>query len=107
MCFGRFPAPVLDIGQPGSFNENGVLACSVVDAGGNRVFMYYVGFELGTKIRYRLLTGLAISENGRGVLFPFLLGADLGAQCDRTAFSLWSRPPFSSGRIADAGCGRE
>lgn len=26
--------------------------------------MYYAGFELGTKIRYRLLTGLAISEDG-------------------------------------------
>jgi hypothetical protein len=26
--------------------------------------MYYVGFELGTKIRYRLLTGLAISRDG-------------------------------------------
>jgi hypothetical protein len=27
-------------------------------------FLYYAGFELGTKIRYRLLTGVAISEDG-------------------------------------------
>lgn len=56
--------PLLDIGQPGSFDENGVLACSLVPLNDSRVFMYYVGFELGTKIRYRLLTGLAISCDG-------------------------------------------
>jgi hypothetical protein len=57
-------APLLDLGQPGTFDENGVVACSVVDAGDGRLHMYYVGFELGTKIRYRLLTGLAVSLDG-------------------------------------------
>ena len=56
--------PLLELGRPGAFDENGVLACSVVNLGGGRMHMYYVGFELGTKIRYRLLTGLAISTNG-------------------------------------------
>jgi hypothetical protein len=60
------PQPLIDIGRSGTFDENGVLACSVVPVGDGKLFMYYVGFELGTKIRYRLLTGLAISEdNGR------------------------------------------
>lgn len=54
----------MDIGRPGTFDENGVLACSVVDDGQGRYFMYYVGFELGTRIRYRLLSGLAISTDG-------------------------------------------
>lgn len=57
-------APLLDIGEPGTFDENGVLLCSVVDQGNGDWNMYYVGFELGTKIRYRLLTGLARSRNG-------------------------------------------
>jgi hypothetical protein len=57
-------SPVLDIGEPGTFDENGVLACSVVAAENGRLYMYYVGFELGTRIRYRLLTGLAISDDG-------------------------------------------
>ena len=58
--------PLLDIGRPGTFDENGVLACSVVQVSGNKLHMYYAGFELGVKIRYRLLTGLAVSEdNGR------------------------------------------
>lgn len=56
--------PLLDLGKPGTFDENGLLTCTVADLGNDRFFMYYVGFELGTKIRYRLLTGLAISEDG-------------------------------------------
>ena len=56
--------PLLDLGRPGTFDENGLLACSVTNLGGGRMYMYYVGFELGTQIRYRLLTGLAISEDG-------------------------------------------
>jgi hypothetical protein len=55
---------ILDIGKPGTFDENGVLCCSVIQASANTMFMYYVGFELGHQIRYRLLTGLAISEDG-------------------------------------------
>jgi len=54
--------PLIDIGLPGTFDENGVLACSVVRER-DKVLLYYVGFELGTKIRYRLLTGLAVSRD--------------------------------------------
>lgn len=61
---GVSQAPLLDLGKPGTFDENGLLTCSVMAAGEGKLFMYYVGFELGTKIRYRLLTGLAISEDG-------------------------------------------
>lgn len=56
--------PLLELGKPGTFDENGLLCCGVTDLGNGRMHMYYVGFELGTKIRYRLLTGLAISEDG-------------------------------------------
>lgn len=56
--------PVLDIGRPGTFDENGVLPTCVLDVGPTMKYMYYVGFELGAKIRYRLLTGLAVSSDG-------------------------------------------
>jgi predicted GH43/DUF377 family glycosyl hydrolase len=56
--------PVLDAGLPGTFDENGVLPTCVVDATADTKYLYYVGFELGTKIRYRLLTGLAVSHDG-------------------------------------------
>lgn len=59
--------PLLDIGLPGTFDENGVLLCSVLENKQGSISMYYVGFELGTKIRYRLLTGLAQSaDRGNG-----------------------------------------
>src|SRR5215469_16593908 len=56
--------PVLDIGRPGTFDENGVLPTCVLDVSPRIKYMYYVGFELGMKIRYRLLSGLAISHDG-------------------------------------------
>jgi predicted GH43/DUF377 family glycosyl hydrolase len=57
------PEPVLDIGADGCFDENGVIACSVTPTPDGLV-MFYVGYELGTKIRYRLLTGAALSVDG-------------------------------------------
>lgn len=54
--------PIFDIGEPGTFDENGVLTCSVVKLPNKKYYFYYVGFELGVKIRYRLLTGLAITD---------------------------------------------
>lgn len=55
--------PLLDLGEPGTFDENGILACSVIREDEMNWKMYYVGFELGSKIRYRLLTGLATSSD--------------------------------------------
>lgn len=60
----RSQSSLMDIGLPGTFDESGVLATCVVRCPDGRLFMYYVGFEIGTRIRYRLLSGLAISEDG-------------------------------------------
>ncbi|MFX1695346.1 hypothetical protein [Paraburkholderia sp. A1RO-1] len=56
--------PLMDIGAPSAFDDNGVLTCSVSRLDDGRIFMYYVGFELGVKVRYKLFTGLAISCDG-------------------------------------------
>lgn len=58
------PEPLLELGRPGTFDENGVAACAVVAVDDRVRYLYYVGFELGTRIRYRLLTGLAVSDDG-------------------------------------------
>jgi hypothetical protein len=55
--------PVLDVGLPGAFDDNGVFQTSVMQIDDGRIFMYYVGFELCHRIRYRLLTGLAVSND--------------------------------------------
>jgi predicted GH43/DUF377 family glycosyl hydrolase len=59
--------PVLDIGQPGAFDENGMLVTSVLESDGE-LFLYYVGYQLGYKVRYFQFQGLAISRD-RGETF--------------------------------------
>jgi hypothetical protein len=56
--------PLLDVGVPGAFDDNGVMTVSVVEPEPGILYLYYVGFELCTQIRYRLFTGLAISRDG-------------------------------------------
>lgn len=95
-------APLFEIGEAGTFDENGVLVSSVVPVDQNKWLMYYAGFELGTKIRYRLLTGVAVSDDG-GNSFKRLQGTPVlerssaelyirgGAFCmhDDGVFKLW------------------
>ncbi len=54
--------PVLDIGIPGTFDENGVTPTSIIRVGG-KLYLYYLGWQLGVKVPYFLLAGLAISED--------------------------------------------
>lgn len=60
---GYSAKPVLDIGEDGCFDDNGVVPSAVVVHDG-RVFMYYAGYQLGAKVRFLVLGGLAISEDG-------------------------------------------
>jgi hypothetical protein len=55
--------PVLEIGEQGTFDDNGVNPVSIVDYGGKK-YLYYVGWQLGVKVRYYLFTGAAVSEDG-------------------------------------------
>jgi predicted GH43/DUF377 family glycosyl hydrolase len=55
--------PVLDIGQPGAFDENGLLPTSIVEVD-DKLYLYYVGYQLGMKLRYFQFQGLAISADG-------------------------------------------
>lgn len=54
--------PVFDIGTKGSFDDNGVVPCTVFEHNG-KIYMYYAGFQLGVNVPYYMFTGLAISEN--------------------------------------------
>jgi len=56
--------PVLDIGIPGAFDENGVVPCHVIRVG-DKIYLYYAGYQLGQKIKFTVFGGLAISsDNG-------------------------------------------
>lgn len=54
--------PVLDIGAHGAFDENGVVPTSIVPFH-DKLYLYYVGYQLGYKVRYFQFQGLAISED--------------------------------------------
>jgi hypothetical protein len=56
--------PVLDLGQAGAFDADGVNPCHIVERDG-ALFLYYVGWQRRSdKLPYTLFTGLAISEDG-------------------------------------------
>jgi hypothetical protein len=59
--------PILNIGAPGHFDDNGVVPISLVERD-KRIYLYYAGFQLSTKVRYLIFSGLAISDN-QGINF--------------------------------------
>lgn len=57
---------VLNIGEDGCFDENGVFPAHTFNFGNGTVYLYYTGFQLGHKIRHYNFGGLAISkDNGQ------------------------------------------
>lgn len=57
--------PVLDIGEKGCFDDNGVVPVSIMRHG-DEIWLYYIGFQLGVQVPYYMLCGLAISfDNGK------------------------------------------
>lgn len=55
--------PILDIGPPGAFDDNGVILGDVVKFQ-DKFYMYYVGFQLVKKVKFLAYSGLAISSDG-------------------------------------------
>lgn len=54
--------PVLDIGQNGCFDDNGVILGDVIRVE-NKIYMYYVAFQIVQKAKFLAFSGLAISED--------------------------------------------
>lgn len=54
--------PVLDIGEPGMFDDNGVILGDVLRVK-DRIYMYYVGFQIVQKVKFFAFTGLALSDD--------------------------------------------
>ena len=54
--------PVLDVGRPGTFDDNGVILGDIVKKNGT-YYMYYVGFQLPRKAKFMAFTGLAVSRD--------------------------------------------
>lgn len=56
--------PVLDIGKKGMFDDNGIILGEVLRVE-NKIYMYYVAFQIPQKAKFMAFSGLAISaDNG-------------------------------------------
>lgn len=55
--------PLLDLGEPGQFDANGLGASTALWAG-DQVWLYYSGFALRTDVPYQIAVGLAVSDDG-------------------------------------------
>lgn len=78
--------PALDIGEPGTFDEWGVTPMSAVGVG-DRIRLYYTGWQRTRAGRYTLLTGVAESGD-HGETFERLTQAPI---LDRSADELYVR----------------
>jgi predicted GH43/DUF377 family glycosyl hydrolase len=58
--------PVLDIGEPGMFDDNGVILGDILKIK-DKIYMYYVGFQLVQKVKFFAFSGLAISSDGGNI----------------------------------------
>lgn len=62
---GVSKGPVLDIGEPGCFDDNGVVPCFLYSQN-EYLYLYYAGYQLVNKIKFQVFGGIAVSEDGGG-----------------------------------------
>jgi len=72
--------PILDVGRPGTFDDNGIILGDVIKYN-NKLYMYYVGFQLAEKVKFLAFTGLAISS-GNGNIFEKYSSAPVLDRCN-------------------------
>jgi predicted GH43/DUF377 family glycosyl hydrolase len=78
--------PALDVGIAGSFDENGVVPCAVVERDGE-LHLFYAGYQLGQKVKFYVFGGMAVSRD-RGETYTRVSRVPV---CDRTDDELFFR----------------
>jgi hypothetical protein len=56
--------PILELGELGTFDDDGIMPCSVVRLDEDTVYLYYVGWNPTVSVPYRNAIGVAISRDG-------------------------------------------
>jgi len=59
--------PIIDIGEPGTYDDNGVVTGSLFEDE-DKLYLFYSGFQLAKKVPYMIFSGVAISTD-RGITF--------------------------------------
>jgi hypothetical protein len=76
---GNVSKPILSLGKLGTFDDSGIMPCSLIRHNG-KIYMYYIGWNPQVSVSYRLSIGLAISEDN-GETFMRYSDAPI---CDRS-----------------------
>lgn len=80
------PTPLVEPGPPGTFDDSGAsMGCLAVD--GAKVYLYYLGWNLGVTVPWRNSIGLAISSDG-GLSFAKASMAPLLDRCAADPYSI-------------------
>ena len=90
--------PVLDLGKPGAFDDSGVMPSCIVNDGG-RKYLYYIGWNLGVTVPYRVVDRPRREQRWRHYLRSALRGPDRGPHRDMNRTSVLS--PVRAGRRRD------
>lgn len=61
--FKTHTKPILELGDQGSFDDNGIMPSSIVNHNGKK-YLYYIGWNPQVTVSYKLSIGLAISDDG-------------------------------------------
>lgn len=78
--------PVLDLGERGTFDDNGMMPSCIVTAG-NCKYLYYIGWNPQVTVSYRLAIGLAVSEDGGRTYRRYSTGPLLDRDRDEPFFN--------------------
>jgi hypothetical protein len=57
------PEPILDLNEPGTFDDSGVNPSCILNINGVK-HLYYIGWQRAERVPYMLFAGLAISDDG-------------------------------------------
>jgi hypothetical protein len=60
--------PILELGELGTFDDDGIMPCSAVRISENCIYLYYVGWNPSVSVPYRNAIGLAISKAFKGAI---------------------------------------
>jgi len=99
--------PALDLGDPGMFDDNGVILGDLIVLPDGTFRMYYIGFQLVAKAKFLAFTGLATSNDG-GVSFQRLQPTPVLDRAPQAPFinALHSILPVADGYRAQISCGQ-
>ena len=110
VILGYSKTPLVDIGEDGCFDDNGVVTASVLAHDG-KLYLYYSGYQACVKVPYLIFTGVAVSEDN-GETFtklsnrvPMLdrIAGESGTRC--VPFVIAENGVFKMWYTADSGSG--